>query len=149
MASSEETKQFAELSEDDMSTMLEKAVPDNNRKATDAWVTMFKAYCRERKMAFDMSTCSAEELNKFFGNFTPVFEQRRARCTRSQATSLHVRLDMDHFRSLNDHSIYSRLPFLPNHIAFSTQPSIVENARQSHTWQWDSGHVRSRSEECM
>ena len=26
---------------------------------------------------------------------------------------------------------------------------IVENARQSHTWQWASGHVRSRSEECM
>ena len=27
--------------------------------------------------------------------------------------------------------------------------AIVENARQSHTWQWASGHVRSRSEECM
>ena len=27
--------------------------------------------------------------------------------------------------------------------------TIVENARQSHTWQWASGHVRSRSEECM
>ena len=27
--------------------------------------------------------------------------------------------------------------------------NIVENARQSHTWQWASGHVRSRSEECM
>ena len=26
---------------------------------------------------------------------------------------------------------------------------IVENARQSHTLQWASGHVRSRSEECM
>ena len=26
---------------------------------------------------------------------------------------------------------------------------IVENARQSHIWQWASGHVRSRSEECM
>ena len=26
---------------------------------------------------------------------------------------------------------------------------IVENARQSHTWQLASGHVRSRSEECM
>ena len=26
--------------------------------------------------------------------------------------------------------------------------SIVEKARQSHTWQWASGHVRSRSEEC-
>ena len=26
---------------------------------------------------------------------------------------------------------------------------IVENARQSHTWQWASGHVRSWSEECM
>ena len=26
---------------------------------------------------------------------------------------------------------------------------IVENARQSHTWQWASDHVRSRSEECM
>ena len=31
------------------------------------------------------------------------------------------------------------------------QFAIVENARQLyiHTWQWASGHVRSRSEECM
>ena len=28
-------------------------------------------------------------------------------------------------------------------------PPIVENARQSHTWQGASGHVRSRSEECI
>ena len=32
---------------------------------------------------------------------------------------------------------------------FGTSLPIVENARQSHTWQWASGHVRSRSEECM
>ena len=31
----------------------------------------------------------------------------------------------------------------------TTVVDIVENARQSHTWQWASGHVRSRSEECM
>ena len=27
--------------------------------------------------------------------------------------------------------------------------SIVENARKSCTWQWASGHIRSRSEECI
>ena len=59
---------------------------------------------------------------RFFASFTPVFEQRRARCTRSQATSLHVRLYIDEFRSLNDHSIYSRPPFLPNRIAFRRNP---------------------------
>ena len=34
-------------------------------------------------------------------------------------------------------------------VHFKTFRLIVENARQSHTWQWASGHVRSRSEECM
>ena len=28
-------------------------------------------------------------------------------------------------------------------------PVIVENARKSRTWQWASGHIRSRSEECI
>ena len=31
----------------------------------------------------------------------------------------------------------------------SSWSAIVENAHQSHTWQWASGHVRSRSKECM
>ena len=77
MASSEETKRFAEPSEDDVSTMLEKAVPDNTRKATDAWVTVFKAFCSERKMAFDMSTCSAEELNKVLCQFYPSLRTKK------------------------------------------------------------------------
>ena len=72
MESSEETKRFVEPSEDDVSSMLEKAVPDNTRKATDAWVTVFKAFrCSERKLDFDMSTCSAEELNKVLCQFYP------------------------------------------------------------------------------
>ena len=36
-----------------------------------------------------------------------------------------------------------------SHPARSSKLCIVENARQSHTWQWASGHIRSRSEECM
>ena len=61
-----------------MSTMLEKAVPDNTRKATDAWVTVFKAFrCSERKMAFDMSTCSAEELNKVLCQFYPSLRTKK------------------------------------------------------------------------
>ena len=44
------------------------------------------------------------------------------------------------------------LSFLPSKAGRNTSVAcacIVENARQSHTWQWASGHVRSRSEECM
>ena len=57
--------------------MLEKAVPDNTRKATDAWVTIFKAFCSERNMAFDMSTCSAEELNKVLCQFYPSLRTKK------------------------------------------------------------------------
>ena len=48
-----------------------------------------------------------------------------------------------HFRWKAD----DRLPAFFQHTNWFL--SIVETARQSHTWQWASGHVRSRSEECM
>ena len=34
-------------------------------------------------------------------------------------------------------------------LAIDPWSDIVENARKSGTWQWASGHIRSRSEECI
>ena len=76
-AAASESARFLVKTDEDVLHLLENAVPQNTRKSTDMWVGILASFCSERKIDFDLSTCSAQELNDVLCKFYPGLRTKK------------------------------------------------------------------------
>ena len=67
---------FASVSASDVEEMLAKRVPENTKKATLKWVTVFNEYLAEKGIGFDFGTGGAEELSLILSQTYPELRQK-------------------------------------------------------------------------
>ena len=98
-AAASESARFLAKTDEDVLHLLENAVPQNTRKSTDMWVGILASFCSERKIDFDLSTCSAQELNDVLCKFYPGLRTKKGELYKN-VTSPHVRQYTELCRSL-------------------------------------------------
>ena len=49
--------------------LVEDAVPEQTRTATNFWLSVFQCFCREKQVQFNLKTCLAEELDDCLRKF--------------------------------------------------------------------------------
>ena len=67
---------FASVSASDFEEGLAKTVPENTKKATLKWVTVFNEYLAEKGIGFDFGTGGAEELTLILSQSYPELRQK-------------------------------------------------------------------------
>ena len=67
---------FASVSASDFEEMLAKRVPENTKKATLKWVTVFNEDLAEKGIGFDFGTGGAEELSLILSQTYPELRQK-------------------------------------------------------------------------
>ena len=68
----EETKQidhFYNVSESQEKDILSEAVLEKTKKANKYWLCVLRAFCFEKTMVVDLSTCSASHFNDYLKKF--------------------------------------------------------------------------------
>ena len=61
--------QFDDASASQERKLVEDAIPEQTRTATNFWVGVFECFCREKQVEIDLKTCLAEELDDCLRTF--------------------------------------------------------------------------------
>ena len=63
------SKRFGSVTEQQLQQIVDGSTPENTKRTTRFWLSVFKRYCDEKKIALDLSSCTSAELSnvlKFF-----------------------------------------------------------------------------------
>ena len=100
---------FASVSASDVEEMLAKRVPENTKKATLKWVTVFNEYLAEKGIGFDFGTGGAEELSLNLSQTYPELRQKNGEpYSKSSLVGFRAAIQR-HLRQLQD-GLPSRQP---------------------------------------
>lgn len=67
---------FALKSEEEIDSLLDGAIPQNTKRATNLLVSTFSAFCIEQGITLELNTCSAEELDSALCKFYPSLRKK-------------------------------------------------------------------------